>query len=224
MRFHSALLSSALALSACTLSRPAPDPALYGLEPTLGSVQPGHERQPLRIGNVRVSRSFAGSELVYRLDDVRFAQDYYNRFIAPPGQMLGASIAEWLARSGPFSVVQAGAPSSAPLMLEATFLELYGDFRGGRMPEAVMTVQFSIVDVSGSAVEPVLDKMITRRIAVERSSASQLVRGYNVALGQILDELRTEMLRMAAHVADKSLSRASNVGSIPAATVTAPLK
>ncbi|HEV7392670.1 MAG TPA: hypothetical protein VGO08_13575, partial [Burkholderiales bacterium] len=63
MKFHSAILCSALALSGCSLSRPAQDPALYGLEPTRASVQAERERQPLRIGNVRVSRSFAGNEL-----------------------------------------------------------------------------------------------------------------------------------------------------------------
>jgi hypothetical protein len=177
------------------------------------------------MGNVRMSTSFASSELVYRLDDVRFAQDYYHRFMAPPALMLSSSMAEWLARSGPFSIVQAGATASAPLVLEATFQELYGDFRDSRTPEAVITVQFSIVDVSGSAAETVLAKTITRRIAIERSSAPQLVRGYNVALGQILDELRTEMLRMPAHVADKSLSRASSsLGKVPAAALTIPAR
>jgi hypothetical protein len=172
-----------------------------------------------------VSRSFAGNELVYRLDDVRFAQDYYSRFIAPPGPMLGASLAEWLARSGPFSIVQAGATASAPLVLEATFLELYGDFRAGRVPEAVMTVQFSIMDVSGSAVETVLDKTITRRIALDQRSAPQLVRGYNLALGEILNELRTDMLPIPAYIADKSLSRASsNLGNVPAAAVSTTTK
>jgi ABC-type uncharacterized transport system auxiliary subunit len=198
MRLHSAILCSGLALSACSLSRPAPDAALYGLEPTRGSVQPGYERQPLRIANVRVSRSFAGSELVYRLDDVRFAQDYYNRFIAPPAPMLEASIAEWLARSGPFSIVQAGTPVSARFVLEATFLELYGDFREGRTPEAVMTVQFSIIDDSSSSPQVVFDKTISRRIPITQSSAPQLVRGYNVALGEILTELSSDSLLTAA--------------------------
>jgi hypothetical protein len=134
-------------------------------------------------------------------------------------------MAEWLGRSGPFSIVQAGTTASAPLVLEATFLELYGDFRDGRMPEAVMTVQFSIVDVSSSSPQVVFDKTISRRIPIERSAAPQLVRGYNVALGQILDELRTDTLRIPAHVADKSLSRAwSDLGNIPAAAVTTPPK
>jgi hypothetical protein len=143
---------------------------------------------------VRVSRSFAGSELVYRLDDVRFAQDYYNRFMAPPAPMLGASIAEWLARSGPFSIVQAGTAASAPFVLEATFLELYGDFRNGRTPEAVVTAQFSIIDASSSSPEVVYDKTISRRIPIDRSAAPQLVRGYNVALGEILGELSSNLL------------------------------
>jgi uncharacterized lipoprotein YmbA len=198
MRVRSAILCSALALSACSLSRPAPDAALYGLEPTRGSVQAGHERQALRIANVRVSRSFAGSELVYRLDDVRFAQDSYNRFIAPPAPMLGAVIAEWLARSGPFSIVQAGTAVSAPFVLEATFVELYGDFRAGRTPEAVVTARFSIVDISSSSPQVVFDKTISRRIPIARSTAPQLVRGYDVALGEILTELSSDMLQTVA--------------------------
>ena len=54
--------------------------------------------------------------------------------------MLGNRMAEWLDRAGPFkTVAQPGSARPARYVLEATVAELYGDFREGKSPAAVLT-------------------------------------------------------------------------------------
>jgi uncharacterized lipoprotein YmbA len=87
------------------------------------------------MGNVRVAAAFSGNSLIYRMDDVNYVSDPNQAFIADPASMLGNEMATWLDRSRAFkSVTQPGSTQSARYVLEATVIELYGDFRPGRQP------------------------------------------------------------------------------------------
>jgi cholesterol transport system auxiliary component len=187
---------AALALAACSIGDPIPHTFTYVVEPPLPAPAPAAARRPetLRMGNVRVAPSFAGRELVYRMDDVQFTPDFYHAFIAEPGPMLGGRMAEWLDRAGPFkTVAQPGGAVAAPFALEAVVTELYGDFRPGQPPAAVMTVQFTLVDLGGPAPTKVLERFIGRRVEISKASPDALVRGYGQALGAILTELSAQL-------------------------------
>src|SRR5580698_2696166 len=113
--------SITLSLAACALGRPIPQATTYIVDPAgeIASVPRRPER--LRMGQVRVAAAYAGSGLVYRLDEVRYAIDPYHAFVADPGAMLGGRIAEWLDRTGPFSTVSPpGSAQPAPYVLDAT--------------------------------------------------------------------------------------------------------
>jgi uncharacterized lipoprotein YmbA len=184
-----------LVVAACAIGKPAPHATTYVVDPSDPPPAPAN-RHPhgLRMGNVRVAPPFANNALVYRMDDVQFTPDFYNAFIAEPGPMLGASMAEWLDRAGPFKTVsQPGSPVSAPYALEAVVTELYGDFRPGRTPAAVMTVQFTLVDLTAPSPAVVLERFIGRRIDLPEASPHALVRGYGQALAEILAELSKQI-------------------------------
>ena len=183
---------AAMTLGACSIGDPVPNRITYVVEPPLPAPAPAAARRPetLRMGNVRVAPAFAGSALVYRMDDVQFTPDFYHAFIAEPGPMLGGRMAEWLDRAGPFkTVTQPGGAVPAPYALEAMVTELYGDFRPGQAPAAVMTVQFALVDLTGATPTVVLERFIGRRVDIRQASPDALVRGYGQALGEILAEL-----------------------------------
>jgi cholesterol transport system auxiliary component len=191
-RLHSAACA-ALILAACSIGKPIPEPNTYIVQPPapegVSSVAPRQES--LHMGNVRVSAAYAGTALVYRRDDVQFVSDPYSRFIAEPGAMLGDQMAAWLGRAGPFkSVTEPESSLPAHYVLEATVTELYGDFRAGRAPAAVLAVQFALIDESGARPKAVLERSIARRVDLPRESPDALVRGYGDALGEILTELR----------------------------------
>jgi cholesterol transport system auxiliary component len=168
----------------------------YVVEPPLPAPAPAASRvsATLRMGNVRVAPAFAGHALIYRMDDVKFTPDFYHAFIADPGPMLGGRMAEWLDRAGPFkSVAQPGGSAPATYALEAVVTELYGDFRPGQPPAAVMTVQFTLVDLSSPPATVVLVRFIGRRVVLPQATPDALVRGYGQALGEILTELSAQL-------------------------------
>lgn len=194
------LACAALLLAACGIGRPIPHTTTYVVEPPLPAAAPEAARRPetVRMGHVRVTPAFAGSQLVYRMDDVQFVPDFYHAFIAEPGPMLGGRMAEWLDRSGPFkSVSQPGGAIPARFVLEAVFTELYGDFRPGRKPAAVINVQFALIDLSSPTQPVVMERFIGRRVDLTDSTPDALVRGYGQALGEILTELSAQLAATA---------------------------
>lgn len=192
-------ICTSLVLSGCSIGEPIPRATTYVVE--LPATTPTAARRPetLRMGNVRVAAAFSGDGLVYRMDEVRYTADPYNAFITEPARMLGNRMAEWLDRAGPFqSVAQPDSARGAPYILEATVSELYGDFRPGRPPAAVVTVQFALLDLTGARSKTVLERTIGRRVEIQEASPDALVRGYGTALAEILGELQKDLERNRA--------------------------
>ena len=187
---------AAFLLDACSIGKPMPQATTYVVDPPMAAAASPAARRPetLRMGDVRVAAAYAGNALVYRVDDVQYTSDPYHAFIADPGAMLGNRMAEWLDRAGPFkTVVQPGSARPAPYVLEATVAELYGDFREGRPPAAVLTVQFALIDQAGARPRVVRERTIASRVDLPQASPDALVRGYGKALAEILSQLAPEL-------------------------------
>jgi len=192
----SVTVCAALALAACSIGKPVPPPTTYVVDPPIPAPAPSDVRRPetLRIGNVEVAAAFAGPSLVYRVDEVQYVSDPYHAFIAEPAAMLGNRIAEWLDRAGPFATVaQPGGMQATPYVLEATVTELYGDFRPGRPPAAVVAVQFVLLDLRGGRPKATLERTIGMRVDLSKASPDALVRGYGKALADVLTQLVSDL-------------------------------
>jgi cholesterol transport system auxiliary component len=190
-----------LALAGCAIGKPVPQPKTYLVEPPPPRDTPAMtpRAESLRIGSVRVAAAYAGNALIYRTADVQFVPDPYNQFITEPGAMLADQIASWLDRAGPFRTVSH--PESALptyYVLDATVTQLYGDFRAGTAPAAVLALQFTLLDQSAARPKVLLARVIERRIDVPEATPEALVRGYGAALGSILEELRADLQRSIA--------------------------
>jgi uncharacterized lipoprotein YmbA len=190
------LACAALVLAACSIGEPLPEATTYVVEPQMPPAAPAGARKPeaLRVGNVRVAAAFSGNSLVFRASDVRYVSDPYHAFITDPASMLGDRMADWLEQAGPFaSVVPPDGVRSTRYVLQASVTELYGDFRPGRKPAAVLAVQFALLDTDSPRAKTVLARSISRRIELPEASFDALVRGYGTALAEILAELVAAM-------------------------------
>ncbi len=186
-----------LVCAACSLGQPIPQARTYVIEPPPPASVIARHPLTLRMGRVRVAPAFAGQALVVRVEGVRYAADFYHTFIAEPGDLLGARMAGWLALSGPFgTVLQPDSTTPAAYALEAVVIDLYGDFSPGRSPIAVMTVQFTLVDLQGLTPQMRLERTISRRIELAEATPDALVRGYGQALSEILAELAPQLAPM----------------------------
>jgi cholesterol transport system auxiliary component len=191
----------ALTLGACSIGRPIREPTTYIIDPPIDAAPQQAVRRPatLRVGLVRVAAPYSGSALVYRLDDVRFATDPYQAFVADPGAMFDSRIAGWLERTGPFThVIGPGSAQSAPYVLEMTVEDLYGDFRRGKPPAAVMSVQFVLIDQAATRPKVTYERSIATRVALGSESPDALVRGYGTAFADILGQLAVDLSVPAA--------------------------
>jgi cholesterol transport system auxiliary component len=183
-------LCACVVIAGCSIGKPIPQATTYVIELPVAAPAAARRPETLRMANVRVAAAFAGDALVYRMDEVRYTADPYNAFIAEPALMLGSRMAEWLDRAGPFqSVAQPDSVRAASYILEATVSDLYGDFRPGYAPAAVVTVQFALIDLMGAKSKVVLERTIGRRVAIQQATPDALVRGYGVALAEILLQL-----------------------------------
>jgi cholesterol transport system auxiliary component len=190
------------ALAACSIGRPAPQVTIYLVDPGIEVAPLTVRRRPesLRVGSVRVAAAYAGSALVYRLDDVRFSADPYHAFGADPGAMLEGRLAEWLGRTGPFStVIPPGSTQAAAFVLEVNVGELYGDFRPGRPPAAVVSMQFLLIDQVGLRPQVVYERTIASRVPLPKASPDALVRGYGTAIADILPQVAADLYGLAVH-------------------------
>jgi cholesterol transport system auxiliary component len=182
-------------LAACSLGRPMPETTTYLVAAPGGVTGESLQRAgQLRLGTVRVAAPFAGTALMYRLDDVRYAADPYHAFVSEPGAMLAAQMAVWLRPEGALPANAAGSiTGSVRFALEVNVVELYGDFRPGRPPAAVLAIQFSAIDQSG--MRPMLryERLITQRIDLPEASPGSLVRGFGAALTLVLAQLATDL-------------------------------
>lgn len=197
-RLTLAVLAVAGLLAACSLGRPALPVSYYGIEPTPPPRASAEARRPesLRVGQVRVAASYAGAELVYRIDEVRFVTDFYHRLIAPPGPMLGNAMAEWLDTAGPLRLVSApGSAVPTRYILDVTVNDLYGDFRPGRPPQAVLRLQVALLDSTGAGLPAVFERSVERRIDLPAASPEALVLGYSRALEAALIEIRPQIVQ-----------------------------
>jgi uncharacterized lipoprotein YmbA len=187
---------AALCLGACSIGRPIPTATTYSIEaaPAKSEARGPGRLETLRVGRVQVAAPYDGPSLVYRLTAVRYVSDPYHAFLSDPGLMLGNRIATWLDQSGVFERVS-GSESvrSAPMVLEATVTELYGDYQQSAEPAAVMTVRFTIVDQVNARPQIAYERTITRHIRVADTSADELVGGYDTALAEILSLLATDL-------------------------------
>ena len=191
-----AWVCAAALLAACSIGEPIPEATTYVVEPQMPPTAPAGARRPeaLRIGQVRVAGAFSGNSLVFRTSDVRYVSDPYHAFITDPASMFGDRMADWLEQAGPFaSVVPPDGVRSTRYVLQASVTELYGDFRPGRKPAAVLTVQFALLDTDSPRAKTVLARTLGRRIDLPEASFDALVRGYGTALAEILAELVAAM-------------------------------
>jgi uncharacterized lipoprotein YmbA len=193
---HVAVACVVAALAGCAIGKPMPSVTTYALELPIDAAERSapSRAETLRVGKVRVAAAYGGETLVYRLDDVRYQADPYHAFIADSGSMFASGIAERLGNTGLFkSATQLETMRPARYVLEATVVELYGDFRPGRSPAAVVAVQFALLDQSTPRVSVVHECTIASRIDLAQASPDELVRGYGKALADILSRLAVEL-------------------------------
>jgi cholesterol transport system auxiliary component len=157
----------------------------------------------LVVPPVEVSPLFSKQALVYRIGPNEYETDPYAGFLVLPDQSLTIPIRGYLANSGLFAnVVWPDSLIKPDKVLQVYVTELYGDFRDARQPTAVLAMRVVFANFGGDVV---LQKEYSRHLPVQKNTAAAVVAGWNQALGEIMEELASD-LKSAPKSADKGLT------------------
>lgn len=195
--FWAAWCLAAALLNGC-LSRPALVRQSFAFaSPAAGSVASPPHGPVLAIRRLTVAAPFDGQSFLYRTGEFSYERDPYAEFLDSPEQLLGPPIRAWLRESGKFAaVVEPGSALRPTLLVEVAVSRLYGDFRQGRAPAAVLEMRFLFFAAGRDTVGPLqFQKNYTERLPLRRRTAASLVAGWNEALGRIIEEAAREESR-----------------------------
>ncbi|VVM07739.1 ABC-type transport auxiliary lipoprotein family protein [Methylacidimicrobium tartarophylax] len=200
-------LALCLPLFGC-VSRPTRLPSeTFDFAPSTGSsVKEGDSRPAIVLRSVRVVAAFAGEDFVYRATDYRYERDPYAHFLSSPELLIRTAVSDNLQASGLFQTVAgAGSAILTHTFAEISVRQLYGDFRPGRPPAAVIALRFLLIESPRGT--PLWERTIVRRVPIGERSASALMLGWNTGLRQILAEaapLLAKQIREADQAAEQA--------------------
>lgn len=189
-------LAVLLLLSGCvTLERSYPEKHFYALElPRDVKSVNGAGKGVMQISYVRISPRYQGKNFIYRLSDTSFESDFYNEFLIEPASLIAEELGKGLARSGLFQyVVDSSSELPPAYTLEPAVNALYGDFRDNSAPKAVLEMEFFVVKQNSGKSDIIMQKRYAKAVALEGRSADALVKGWDEALGEIVNDLIADL-------------------------------
>jgi len=133
-------------------------------------------------------------ELVYRRSLSRYETDYYHRFVTDIGGQVAEQTRRWLSLSGCFGqVLPLGSSVDATHLLEGNVVRLYSDFRDEADAQAVMEVEFFLVDIRTRKPTAVFHGTYDAIVDIAEVNAEAIVTAYNQCLSQILTKLENDL-------------------------------
>lgn len=188
-----AALAFAVAMTGCSLTRPAPVKNTFLLDPPLPPAVATPKPATLRIGTFNVSAPYRDRAFTYRTGDVKYESDFYNEFFVAPGPMIGQATSKALANAKSFArVVPAGtAPEEGDFVLEGFVSDLYADAR--EKPAAgVVGVSFYLTRTTFPPAV-VWSRDYRERVPLAASTPEALAHAWNEALGRVLGRLARDL-------------------------------
>ena len=188
-------LTLLLLLPGCvTLERSYPDKHFFVLD--IDGVKPldNPHQGVLQISSVRISPRYQAKNFTYRLSDTSYESDFYDEFLIAPATLIAEELAKGLTRAAIFQHVIDSSSQLAPThSLEAAVNAIYGDFRSGSAPKAVLEMEFFVSKETAGKSEILMQKRYSKSVPLERRSADALVKGWNKGLEEILANLAADL-------------------------------
>lgn len=188
------LIFNLLVLFGCGMSQPVESPKNYAIVADYPDTTYSKKYETLLIDAVRIDSPFNDTKMVFRLSDVSFESDYYNRYITDPNAIIENQIPTSLTRSGVVgNTVPYSAGITSKFVLKTVVTKLFGDFRKDQPPTAIMEIQFILVDSSSVRPTIIFDKKILSKVELPEKTPEELAKGLGMALTEIFEELAAEL-------------------------------
>jgi len=143
----------------------------------------GSRREPVRRGLLRVPDG-----------ELRYETDYYRGFVAGPDRLLTGEAVRYLAEARVAdSVVEVRIDADGAAELDASVLELYGDYRDASRPRAVVRARFLLLEDTAEATHVTADWTLGAEVPLPGPGAPELARGLGAAWGSVLAQLAEKL-------------------------------
>ena len=149
----------------------------------------------IKVLDLSVSRVFDSRNLIYKVSENKFETDYYNRYFADIDTMVSKSLIRWLSQSSLFdTVLNQCSLADVDCTLEGHIVEIYGDFSKSESPEAVVSMQFVLLDSLARSNGEIKEWKYTQRVAMTQKSPSGLIDAYDIAFAKIFSSLEEDLI------------------------------
>lgn len=182
-------------LAGCSLKKQYPAKHSFLIEAQrIGEARAAATSGVLRVRSLQVAAPFEGKGFVYRNSGLGYQTDFYHEFLVAPRALMTEQTRQWLGASGLFRfVLDSSSKADATHSLEGNVSALYGDYRDGASPKAVLAVEFFLVNDQPASPEIVFHKSYRQEVSLENRAPETLAKGWGKALGQVLTLLEQDL-------------------------------
>jgi hypothetical protein len=182
----------ALLAAGCSLRQPAVVTENFTFDlPDAARVAPGD--QSIAVLPFSAAPTASGQMFLYRTGAARYEHDFYNRFLAPPAQLLTGALRKYLLQSKVGPVREPGAPLSSDYIIQPRLDDLYVDYRDPARPRAVAAMTMVLVARQPSGNRQVFEKTYRREIVMDEVSPAAAARAWGNGAGQIFRQFTRDL-------------------------------
>lgn len=189
-------LAAALVITSCSLRQPAVVTQDYALKVPAPAAGPAGDKS-IAVLPVTAAPSVNGQMFSYRVDDLRYDRDYYNRLLAPPAQSLTDELRQWLMKAKAGPVREPGSPLASDWIVQPRLTEFHADYRDLQHPHAVVSMVIVLILRTDSGSRQVFERTYRGEVPMREISPAAAAEGWGLAAGRIFAAF-TRDLRKAA--------------------------
>jgi len=193
--FRFFLLTVAVALlGACAIRQPAVVTENFSFKLPTPRAGPAGGRS-IAVLPFAAAPTATGQMLLYRAGELRYEHDFYNRFLAPPAQLLTGELRSWLARSQAGPVREPGAPLSSDLIVQPRLTELHADYRDVGRPRAVVAMTMGLIARDPDGNREVFERTYRREVPMREVSPTAAVEAWSRGVAEIFTQFTRDLRR-----------------------------
>lgn len=152
----------------------------------------------LEVRAFTIGSEFSGRQMVYRMDEFRYAPDYYNEFLIPPAMMITKATENWLADSGAFArVAESGSVMKPTYFLSGSIVLCYADIRDKAASAAVLKLRLFLTKQDKGVETLVWSHTYEMREPMKNTKAESFAAALSRCLQTFLQKLQADLTQQA---------------------------
>lgn len=193
-----AILAAFVLVGGCNVEkRPPAEISYYLIQPEFTEAALDLEGAPcVVLRPVTTQTSYRELFLMYRINEVEFETDYYNRFMASPPSQVTEAIRKW-ADSLNWTVCPEDEVDydTEHYILRPVLEAFYGDFRDRGNPAAYAEIQLTLthIEPTCNCSKVRLSNLYRARVPLASSSPAALVEAQGRAVREVLDQFSADL-------------------------------